>query len=108
MGNSRSPQCQWRKVSCYRPYRRLHSWGFGRCGDCRTRASPCQKAASGQRSYSVLAGRWTHLLEDEALEVARQELERWRVSSLDWKINFIPGQSQIADVGTKPLGTQRL
>ena len=33
---------------------------------------------------------------------------RWRVSSLDWKINFIPGQSQLADVGTKPLGTQRL
>ena len=33
---------------------------------------------------------------------------RWRVSSLDWKINFLPGQSQIADVGTKPLGPQRL
>ena len=33
---------------------------------------------------------------------------RWRVSALDWKINFVPGRFQVADVGTKPLMWQRL
>ena len=38
----------------------------------------------------------------------RSRCLRWRVSSLDWKINFIPGLYQVADVGTKPVVGQRL
>ena len=38
----------------------------------------------------------------------RAQTLRWRVTSLDWKINFVPGSHQLADLGTKSLAAPRL
>ena len=32
---------------------------------------------------------------------------RWRISRMDWRVNHCPGERMLADIGTKPLATQR-
>ena len=38
----------------------------------------------------------------------RAQALRWRLTRLDWRVCFIPGSLQVADLATKPLAQQRM